>query len=57
MGFLAQQAVENVLKAWISASGARYHNIHEIGKLTAIIRQYSDEMDTDAEDSLAWWTA
>ncbi len=57
MGFLAQQAVENALKAWISALGARYRNIHDIGELIAIIRKYSDEMETDAEDTLAWLTA
>lgn len=57
MGFLARQAVENVLKAWISALGGRYHNIHEIGKLTAVIRKCSDATGTDAGETSAWSAA
>ena len=56
IGFFAQQTVENALKAWISALGDRYENIHDIGELNAIIRQHPDEMVIDAGESLIWLT-
>ncbi len=39
IGFHAQQAVENALKAWVSALDDEYRNIHDLGDLAAIIRR------------------
>ena len=39
--FHAQQALENILKGWISAFGAEYGNTHDLGKLIGIIRNES----------------
>ncbi len=55
-GFHAQQALENILKGWISAFGAEYGNTHELGKLIGIIRSDSQEYDTPAGEELAWLT-
>lgn len=56
IGFLAQQAVENVLKAWVSALGDEYRNVHSIASLTQIVRQHASEDNTDAGEALSWLT-
>ena len=56
IGFLAQQALENILKGWISAFGAEYGNTHDLGILIGIIRGDSQEYDTPAGEELAWLT-
>ena len=56
IGFHAQQALENILKGWISAFGAEYGNTHELGKLIGIIRSDSHEYGTPAGEELAWLT-
>jgi HEPN domain-containing protein/predicted nucleotidyltransferase len=56
IGFHAQQAVENALKAWISALDDEYRNIHDLGDLAAIIRRRPEENDTPAGESLLWLT-
>ncbi len=54
IGFHAQQAVENVLKGWISALDTDYGNTHDIGDLIAIIRTHPEEDDTPAGEQLTW---
>ena len=56
IGFHAQQALENILKGWISAFGAEYGNTHDLGNLIGIIRSDSHEYDTLAGEELAWLT-
>ncbi len=56
IGFHAQQALENILKGWISAFGAEYGNTHELEELLSIIRNNPDENDTPAGEELAWLT-
>ena len=56
IGFHAQQALENILKGWISAFGAEYGNTHDLGKLIDIIRSDSQEYETHAGEELAWLT-
>jgi predicted nucleotidyltransferase/HEPN domain-containing protein len=56
IGFHAQQAVENALKAWVSALDDEYRNIHDLGDLAAIIRRRPEENDTPAGESLLWLT-
>ena len=56
IGFLAQQALENILKGWISAFGGEYENIHDLERLIGIIRNSPDEMDTPAGAELIWLT-
>lgn len=56
IGFLAQQAVENILKAWISAVGASYRNTHNLEGILAIIKQMPEEPDTPAGEELYWLT-
>ena len=56
MGFLAQQALENILKGWISAFGGEYGNTHDLERLIGIIRNNPDEMDTPAGAELVWLT-
>ncbi len=56
ISFHAQQALENILKGWISAFGAEYGNIHNLGKLIGIIRGDSQEYDTPAGEEPAWLT-
>ena len=56
IGFHAQQALENILKGWISAFGGEYENTHDLERLIAIIRNNPDEMDTPAAEELAWLT-
>ena len=56
LGFLAQQTVENILKAWISAAGAEYTNMHNLDKLLGIVKNIPEEQDTTAGDELYWLT-
>ncbi len=56
VGFLAQQAVENALKGWISALGGEYDRTHNLGELIGKIRQYPGEGNTPAGESLDWLT-
>ena len=51
IGFHAQQAIENALKAWISALDYEYRNIHDLGDLAAIIRRHQAENDTPAGEA------
>ena len=56
IGFLAQQTVENILKAWISAVGASYRNTHRLDELLGIIKNIPEEQDTSASEELLWLT-
>ena len=56
IGFHAQQAVENALKGWISALGARYRNQHAIEEWIAVIRRHPSEDHVQAGESLVWLT-
>ncbi len=56
VGFFAQQAVENALKAWISALGGRYRTVHDLAELTKVIRRFPTESNTNAGEALAWLT-
>ena len=56
VGFHAQQALENILKGWISAIGEGYGNTHDLGELTGIIRSAPEEWDTPAGEELKWLT-
>ena len=56
IGFHAQQAIENALKAWISALDDEYHNTHDIASLADIVRRHPAEIDTPAGESLYWLT-
>lgn len=57
VGFLAQQAVENALKAWISALNDRYGTTHDLSELAGIIRRHPAENETPAGEALAWLTS
>lgn len=57
IGFLAQQAIENALKAWISALDDEYRNTHDLDKLAAIIRCYPAENDSPAGEVQFWLTS
>ena len=57
IGFLAQQAIENALKAWISALDDEYRNTHDLAKLAAIIRGHPAEKDSPAGEALFWLTS
>ena len=56
IGFHAQQALENILKGWISAFGGEYENTHDLERLISIIKNEPGEMDTPAAEELAWLT-
>ena len=56
IGFHAQQALENILKGWISAIGERYENTHDLEELMGIIRSVPEEWDTPAGEELKWLT-
>ncbi|MCY4652020.1 MAG: HEPN domain-containing protein [Dehalococcoidia bacterium] len=57
IGFHAQQALENILKGWISALGISYGNTHDLEELLKIIKTIPEEMDTRAGEELKWLTA
>ena len=56
IGFHAQQALENILKAWISAIGSEYKNTHDINELLAVIRRSPDEQHIAGSDDMHWLT-
>ena len=56
IGFHAQQALENILKGWISAVGESYENTHDLDTLMGIIRDIPGERDTPASEELGWLT-
>ena len=56
IGFHAQQALENILKGWISAVGESYENTHDLGILMGFIRSILEERDTPASEELRWLT-
>ncbi|MCY3638585.1 MAG: nucleotidyltransferase domain-containing protein [Chloroflexi bacterium] len=56
IGFHAQQANENILKAWISAVGLEYINTHDLEELLGIIKSVPDELVTPAGVELRWLT-
>ena len=45
-GFHAQQAVENAMKAWMSAACIEYGRIHDLEELTAQLLEDAAERDT-----------
>ncbi len=57
IGFHAQQALENILKGWISAVGVSYGNTHDLEELLKIIKTIPEEMDTRAGEELQWLTS
>ena len=57
VGFHAQQALENILKGWISAVGISYGNTHDLEELLKIIKTIPEEMDTRAGEELQWLTS
>ena len=57
IGFHAQQALENILKGWISALGISYGNTHDLEELLKVIKTIPEEMDTRAGEELKWLTA
>ncbi len=56
IGFHAQQALENILKGWISAFGAEYGNTHDLERLLSIVRDNLEEDSLSAAEELAWLT-
>ena len=54
IGMHAQQALENVLKGYISAIGAEYRAVHELEKLAAIVRRYPSENHISVAEGLHW---
>ena len=44
-GFVAQQAVEKCLKAWLSAIGVEYPRVHDLFALTALLRSQQQDVD------------
>ena len=58
IGFMAQQAVENVLKGWISAIDCEYRNIHHILELAEVLQDNLPEDSSPARaelDALVEW--
>ncbi len=53
IGFMAQQAVENALKGWISAIDGEYRNIYHILPLVGILLENLPEGSSPARDHLA----
>ena len=56
IGFHAQQALENILKGWISALGIAYPNTHDLADLVAVIRGNPRERKIPAGEGLEWLT-
>ena len=56
IGFHAQQALENILKGWISAFGAEYGNTHELERLLSIVRINLEGDRLPSGEELAWLT-
>ncbi len=51
-GFMGQQAIENVLKAWISAAGLEYRTAHDLTALANTILNDKEQADTPAAGQL-----
>ena len=51
-GFLGQQAVENAIKAWISAAGEEYRTVHDLDEFADKILSHPTESATDAAQQL-----
>lgn len=51
-GYYAQQAIENGLKAWISAAGLTYRRVHDIEELTSRLLTHPTEGGTAAAAQL-----
>ena len=51
-GFNAQQAVENSLKAWVSAAGLTYSRIHDLNDMVGEILNHQTESATLAAEQL-----
>lgn len=51
-GFLGQQAVENALKAWISAAGADYRAVHDLDEFADKLLSHPTEAATAAAQQL-----
>ena len=56
IGFLAQQAIENAMKGWISALNDSYGRTHDIAELAAKVRGHPAEIETPAGETLFWLT-
>ena len=56
VGFIAQQALENALKGYISALGDDYRLTHDLPELLATVRRHEAEVDTPAGEWLRWIT-
>ena len=56
IGFHAQQALENILKGWISAFGAEYGNTHELERLLSIVRNNLEGDGLPVREELPWLT-
>ncbi len=52
IGFIAQQAVENVLKGWIAAIDCEYWNIYDIATLADVLFDNVPENSSPARDAL-----
>lgn len=51
-GLVAQQAVENALKGWISAADLKYDRVHDIEEIVTVLLVDPDESRTQAADQL-----
>ncbi len=51
-GFMGQQAIENALKAWISAAGLEYRTAHDLTVLANTILSDSEQADTPVAGQL-----
>ena len=51
-GYYAQQAIENILKAWLSAAGLTYRRVHDIEELTSKLLTHPTEAETPAAAQL-----
>ena len=56
IGFHGQQALENILKGWISALGIAYPNTHDLADLIAVVRVNPRERKIPAGEGLEWLT-
>ena len=56
IGFHGHQALENILKGWISALGIAYPNTHDLADLIAVARGNPRERKIPAGEGLEWLT-
>lgn len=54
-GFLGQQAVENAIKAWISAAGEECRTVHDLDEFADKILSHPTESATDAAQQLIYF--